>query len=83
MNIVVISGSTLNLYDGLNNFAEFCGLTLEEAIPAATINPAKMVGLDGVCGSIEEGKRADLLVIDAKRRLKAVCVGGKWMKTDE
>ena len=55
-------------------------LSLEEALPAATSNPAKMVHLDTVCGKIREGMRADLLIIDSKDEINIEAVyaaGGK------
>ena len=41
------------------------GMTPEEAIKGATINAARAIGMEKEVGSIEEGKKADLLVIDA------------------
>ena len=40
-------------------------LTPAQAIAAATINAARAVGLDGEVGSLEAGKLADLLVLEA------------------
>lgn len=40
------------------------GLTTEEALRMITIDAAKLLGLDGVAGSIEVGKRADLTLFD-------------------
>jgi imidazolonepropionase len=40
------------------------GLGPEECITAATINPAHALGVAGLVGSLEQGKRADLLVLD-------------------
>ena len=42
-----------------------CRLTPEEAITAATFNAACVLGLQDEVGSIEPGKRADLVVLDA------------------
>lgn len=42
-----------------------CGLTVDEAIVAATLNAAAACGLAASCGSIEADKRCDLLVLDA------------------
>lgn len=73
-----IAGSTLNLLDGLKNYAAFCGLTLEEAIPAATINPARCAGIADSVGSLEVGKYADFLVLSADRNEHlATAVGGE------
>ncbi|HET8644503.1 MAG TPA: amidohydrolase family protein, partial [Vicinamibacteria bacterium] len=51
------------------------GLSLEEAIAAATINAAYAVGLEHEAGSLEVGKRADLLVLRSARLLDLVRVG--------
>jgi imidazolonepropionase len=39
-------------------------LTPAEALTAATINAAAAIGLDKKVGSLERGKRADVLVMD-------------------
>lgn len=74
-----IAGSTLDLHTALKNFMRFCDLSLEEALPAATLNPAKMVHLDNVCGMIAEGLRADLIIIDSKKEvnIEAVYAAGE------
>ena len=41
------------------------GLSVEEALTAATLNAACSLGLGERIGSVEPGKRADLLVLDA------------------
>ena len=41
------------------------GLTPVEALRAATLNPAKFLGLDKTLGSVEQGKIADLVLLDA------------------
>jgi|GEM_PF-690251 len=41
------------------------GLTRQQALEALTIGPAKLLGLDKEIGTIEVGKRADLVVFDA------------------
>ncbi len=78
-----LAGSTLNLFTAVKNFMRFCGVTLEEALPLATSNPAAMVGISDVCGEIREGLRADFLVISdpASPALESVCTAGHWLTT--
>ena len=59
-----LAGSTLDLWDGVKNLIAFTGASLAEAVRCATQNPARMVGIDGFVGSIEAGKRADLILVD-------------------
>ncbi len=60
---VTICGSIIDMFTALKNFAEFTGLSLEEAIPYATKNPAEMVGVYSRVGSLDVGKSADFLVL--------------------
>jgi imidazolonepropionase len=45
------------------------GLSIEESLTAATLNSACSLGLGAEIGSIEEGKRADLVLLDAPNLL--------------
>jgi imidazolonepropionase len=40
------------------------GLSIEEALTAVTLNPAASLGLGAEVGSLEPGKRADVVVLD-------------------
>ena len=56
------------------------GINLCEAFKFVTINPAKAVKMDNLIGSIKEGKKADLLIIDKIDDvpvIKSVFVDGK------
>lgn len=70
-----IAGSAVNLFDCLRNAVRF-GITEEEAILAATLNPARKIGADAVTGSIEAGKYADFVVCDDALHLKQVYIDG-------
>jgi imidazolonepropionase len=48
------------------------GLTIEESLTAATLNAACSLGLGAEIGSIEAGKRADLVLLDAPNLLHLV-----------
>ncbi len=71
-----LAGSTLNLWDGVKNLMQFAGADLTDAVMCATRNPARMVGIDGTVGSIEAGKKADLLLIDKDLNLHTVIANG-------
>ena len=69
-----LAGSTLDLMTALANFVRFTGMSLEKAIPAATENPARMVGIDNVCGRIMPGLRADLIILKSYDEIVPVAV---------
>ncbi|MFL6845131.1 MAG: amidohydrolase family protein [Allosphingosinicella sp.] len=66
------------------------GFTPAEALAAATIAPAHLVGVDGTTGSIAVGKAADLVLVDGDpskrigdlRHTKVVMMDGKLMDAD-
>lgn len=71
-----IAGSATNLYDCMRNALRF-GIPREDAVRAATWNPARQLhALDRV-GSIANGKLADFVLCDADLSRKAVYLGGK------
>jgi hypothetical protein len=53
-----------SLYREIELYAQ-AGFTPMEAIQAATIVPARVMGLDKELGTVEAGKRADLIILDA------------------
>jgi imidazolonepropionase-like amidohydrolase len=67
------------------------GLTPHQALAAATRNPAEFVRAQKEWGTIEKGKRADLLLLEANpledirntSRIDAVVLGGRWFDRAE
>ncbi len=70
-----IAGSSIHLLDAVRRAASF-GVPLEAAITAATLTPARVIGRDGEIGSLDAGKRADLLLLDKELEMRAVFVDG-------
>lgn len=66
-----IAGSVTNLHQEIKNLVSF-GVPFEQAVKAATLLPARAIGLDGEIGSIAPGKRADLVVLDENLDIAAV-----------
>lgn len=75
-----------SLHDELEQLVA-CGLSNAKALQAATINPAKVLRLESTLGSVDIGKRANLVLLDTDplsdirnlRDIRAVILGGKWL----
>ncbi len=72
----VISGSLLPLDAALGNLIR-TGIPPENALRAATVNPARLLGLEHEAGTVEVGRLADLVVFDADWRARYTLVGGQ------
>ena len=64
-----IAGSVTNLMDCMRRAVLEMGVPLESAVKAASVNPARSIGVEGDYGSLEEGRFADLLLLDEKLRI--------------
>ena len=73
----VRAGSTLTLAQAYRNLLKFTGRTEEEILLVLTKNPAAMLGVYNELGSIEEGKAADILIMDADRQICTTIVRGR------
>jgi N-acetylglucosamine-6-phosphate deacetylase len=56
---------------------QIVGASLKEAIQMATLNPAKVLGIDDRVGSLEQGKLANLVVLDENMNVYTTIVKGK------
>ncbi|MGW5972966.1 N-acetylglucosamine-6-phosphate deacetylase [Streptomyces sp. NPDC055186] len=74
-----IAGSTLTLDRALKRAVTVDGLPVEHAVAALSANPARLLGMDDRIGSLEPGKDADLVVLDAEFALKGVMRRGEWV----
>ena len=71
-----IAGSTATLYGCVRKAVEF-GIPLEDAVRAASYNPAKAAGIASCAGVIAPGRAADFLLVDKDLNLKSVYINGK------
>ncbi len=65
-----LAGSILKMSDAIKNLVLKCDIPFTDAIDFATVNPAKNLGIFDSVGSIEQGKRANLTVLDGEFNVK-------------
>lgn len=70
-----IAGSATNLYECMRKAISF-GIPKEDAVRAATYNPARELKRLGLVGSIADGKLADFVICDEALSRKTVYIGG-------
>jgi imidazolonepropionase-like amidohydrolase len=75
-----------SLHEELQRFVA-AGFTPMEALQTATLNPAKFLGIEDRLGTVEKGKLADLVLLDANplddirntQKIAAVIVNGRYL----
>ena len=59
-----LAGSVITIDDCVRNFKKFTGCSIIEAIEAATLHPAELLGIQNVKGTLNVGADADLIFLD-------------------
>jgi imidazolonepropionase-like amidohydrolase len=80
----------VSLHQELQRFVD-AGLTPLQALQSATINPARFFGITADFGTVEKGKIADLVLLDANplkdihntRKIAGVVLAGKYFSRKE
>lgn len=70
-----IAGSVITMLDAVRMMRSL-GVSYVELAAIASANLARLLGIDRECGSIEVGKRADLVALDDADKVKLTLVGG-------
>ncbi len=76
-----IAGSVISMRDAVLMMRSL-GVSEVDLARMASANPARLLGLDRECGTIEEGKRADLVALDASGAARLTFVGGQLAFSD-
>jgi len=77
-----LAGSHLTLENACRNLMAHSGYGLCHAIRMATLNPAKLLGISNSVGSLEPGKKANLILIDDMIHVKSVFLNGELVVQD-
>src|SRR5215472_821940 len=71
-----LAGSVLTLDRAIRNTVKFAHVSLQDAIRMATINPAKVLGIEKQKGALFVGADADIVVFTATGEVIRTIVGG-------
>jgi N-acetylglucosamine-6-phosphate deacetylase len=74
-----IAGSTITVADAFRRAVTDVGRPIEEAARAASLTPARALGLADRIGSLEPGKDADLVVLNDDLTIHRVMKTGQWL----
>ena len=78
----MLSGSLMTLDNGVRNMMTHTGYGICHAIRMATINPARAVGIENEVGSLEKGKKSNLIIMDDMINIKKVFLEGELAAED-
>ena len=70
-----IAGSVITVLDALCTMLSL-GMAESDVARMASLNPARLLGIGDDFGSIEAGKRADLVALDQDRNVRLTIIGG-------
>ena len=72
-----IAGSALHADRAVRNLMSYASIPFEAAIVSATATPALLLGIERECGTIDNGKRADLVVWNDRYEILTTIVAGQ------
>lgn len=75
-----LAGSALHMYVGVANMMRLGGLSLRDAVQTATVNPARIVNLDGRMQGLKPGDSADIVAFrlnDGAIQIESVWLDGE------
>ncbi|MBR4039564.1 MAG: N-acetylglucosamine-6-phosphate deacetylase [Clostridia bacterium] len=72
----VRAGSTLTTAQALRNLVKFTGRPVEDVLPLLTENPARLLRMDDLKGSLAPGKDADVVLLADDLSVRATIVRG-------
>ncbi|ARP97771.1 N-acetylglucosamine-6-phosphate deacetylase [Pseudorhodoplanes sinuspersici] len=71
-----LAGAHLDMASAVRNAVELTGITLEDALRAASLTPARFLGVDNERGMLKPGARTDIVALTSRFDVIATWVGG-------
>ena len=72
-----IAGSTITLEKAIKIMVEKVGVPVTEAVRMASLNPARVLGLDHKKGVLAVGKDADMVVLNKDFEVQMTIIAGQ------
>ena len=80
----LLAGSSLTSIEALQNYHKFSKKTLSQVAIAASLVPARVIGLDNIMGSIEINKLADFIILKKQNlEIEETFISGKSVYKSE
>jgi N-acetylglucosamine-6-phosphate deacetylase len=73
-----LAGSDLDMASAVLNAQELMGITVEEALKMASLNPAAFLGLHNSHGKVKAGFAADLIALNEDGLVEQSWIGGRY-----
>jgi len=77
-----LSGSMMSVNLAVCNMIKHTGIKWHQAVKMASLNPARLLGMDNEIGSIKEGKKANLVIMNEQGEVFNVIENGKVYKDE-
>ncbi len=71
-----LAGAHLDMASAVRNSVRLCGIALETALRAASLTPARFLGLDSERGTLAAGARADFIAMTPELTVAATWING-------
>lgn len=72
-----LASGVMGLDHCVRTFRQLTNTPIYEVIRMASLTPARILGIESDCGSLEYGKRADFLVMDEELNIEQVFIAGQ------
>lgn len=78
-----LAGSNLSADQAFRNLIDFTGCSLDDAVRAITLNPARLLGLEAAMGQLGAGLQADLVLLSEQLEVLLTVVNGDILYANE
>ena len=75
-----LAGAVVTMEESVINFQRFTGCTIAEALLTATLNPAKVLGIEKTKGTLDHGSDGDFIILDKNSlKVQATFIDGECL----